>query len=99
MESAIVAQPRPSRLRFALDQQAVLGPAFLAPAIIYIVLLVGVPFILALYYSVSAYNIATLDLSFVGLRNYINIMESQVFRQTLLNTFIFTIASNLFALV
>ena len=35
----------------------VLGPLFIAPAILYVVLLVGLPFLLALYYSVSAYSI------------------------------------------
>lgn len=37
--------------------------------------------------------------SFVGLRNFIQIFHNDVFRQTLLNTFIFTIGSQLIGLV
>ncbi|MGH8738201.1 MAG: hypothetical protein ACREVC_12660, partial [Burkholderiales bacterium] len=46
-----------SRLRFILDRRDVLGAVFVTPAILYVLLLVGVPFLLAVYYSVSAYTI------------------------------------------
>jgi len=69
MVETAITQPRPSRLRFVLDQAEFLGPVFLAPAILYIGLLIAVPFCLAVYYSVSAYNIFNFDLFFVGLRN------------------------------
>lgn len=99
MVETVIAQPRPSRLRYILDQTEFLGPVLIAPAIIYIGLLIAVPFSLALYYSVSAYNIATLDMSFVGLKNYRLVLESDIFRRTLANTFIFTFGSNILALV
>ncbi len=99
MVETVVAQPRPSRLRYILDQTEFLGPVLIAPAVIYIALLIAVPFLLALYYSVSAYNIATLDMSFVGLKNYRLVWESDIFRRTLANTFIFTFGSNILALV
>lgn len=99
MVETVIAQPRPSRLRYILDQTEFLGPVLIAPAIIYIGLLIAVPFSLALYYSVSAYNIATLNMSFVGLKNYRLVLESDIFRRTLANTFIFTFGSNILALV
>ena len=40
-----------SRFRFILDRREVLGPLFVAPAILYVLLLVGMPFLLAVYYS------------------------------------------------
>jgi len=36
-----------------LDSERWLGPLLIGPAILYIVLLVGVPFFMALYYSIS----------------------------------------------
>jgi multiple sugar transport system permease protein len=84
---------------FILDRPKVLGPIFVAPAVLYVLALVGVPFLLAVYYSVSAYTIYNQNYSFVGLRNFIQIFHNDVFRQTLLNTFIFTIGSQLIGLV
>jgi len=98
MESTI-DRPRASRFQYWMDQSDILGPLFIAPAIIYIVLLIAVPFCLALYYSVSAYNIGTLSYSFVGLKNFIAVTKSDIFQRTLFNTILFTIASNFLALV
>ena len=41
------------RLSFLLDRDEWLGPFMIGPAVLYIVLVLGVPFLLALYYSVS----------------------------------------------
>lgn len=97
--AAVIPQPLQHRFRFFLDEASVIGPVLLAPAIIFIFVLVAVPFFLALYYSVSAYNMGNLSLSYVGLKNFIAISKSDIFRQTLFNTFVFTIASNVLALV
>ena len=87
------------RRRFMFDRTEVLGPIFLAPAIIYVIALVGIPFLLAIYYAVSAYTIYHPDYSFVGLRNVIDVVQSSIFLRTLANTFIFTIASQIIGLV
>ena len=94
-----VPAKRISRLRFILDRRDVLGAVFVAPAILYVLLLVGVPFLLAVYYSVSAYTIYDPSWSFVGLDNFKDIVLDPVFQQTLANTFIFTFASQLLGLV
>src|SRR5262245_21992621 len=52
-----VSEKPASRLRFILDRRDVLGGLFVAPAIIYVLLLVGLPFLLAVYYSLSAYTV------------------------------------------
>lgn len=92
--------PKPaSRFRFILDRRDVLGTIFVAPAILYVLLLVGLPFLLAVYYSVSAYTIYDPSWSFVGLDNFKDIIGDPVFRQTLANTFIFTFGSQILGLI
>src|SRR5215469_8773653 len=100
---AVIAEPvstKPvSRFRFILDRREVLGAFFVAPAILYVLLLVGLPFLLAVYYSVSAYTIYDPSWRFVGLSNFRQIVHNQVFLETLGNTFLFTFASQLLGLV
>ncbi len=92
--------PKPvSRFRFILDRRDLLGSIFLAPAILYVLLLVGVPFLMAVYYSVSAYTIYDPSWRFVGLANFEQIIENPAFRQTLSNTFIFTFGSQILGLI
>ena len=92
--------PKPvSRFRFILDRRDVLGALFVAPAILYVLLLVGVPFLMAVYYSVSSYTIYDPSWQFVGLANFIDVVENPSFRQTLYNTFIFTFGSQFLGLI
>ena len=81
------------------DRAEVLGPILIAPAALYIIVLVAVPFLLAVYYAVSAYTIYNPSYRFVGLRNFIDIARDDTFRQALGNTFIFTFASLIIGLV
>jgi multiple sugar transport system permease protein len=97
--TAITLTPRPARSRFFLDRSEIVGPLFIAPAILYVVLLVGLPFLLALYYSVSAYNIFNESLAFVGLKNFRDIIGSEIFRRTLINTLVFTISAQIIGLL
>jgi len=99
---AVIAEPivKPaSRFRFILDRRDVLGSLFVAPAILYVLLLVGVPLLMAVYYSLSAYTIYNPTWQFVGLSNFVDVVENPVFRQTLYNTFIFTFGSQILGLV
>jgi multiple sugar transport system permease protein len=99
---ATIAEPitKPvSRFRFMLDRRETLGSLMVAPAILYVLLLVGVPFLLAVYYSVSAYTIYDPTWRFVGLANFWQILQNPVFLQTLGNTFLFTFGSQLLGLV
>ncbi|MEX0591317.1 MAG: sugar ABC transporter permease [Xanthobacteraceae bacterium] len=83
------------RARLA-DSQRWLWPLMLAPAILYIVLLVGFPFLLSLYYSLSDATVASRELKFVGLENYRRIVESSTFWLALRNTLIITLVSQFF---
>ena len=84
--------------RFA-DNDRWLWRAMLAPAILYIVLLVGFPFLLSLYYSVSSVTVASQDMHFVGLENFRRIVESSTFWLSLQNTIVITVVSQFFVLV
>src|SRR5690349_22906704 len=93
-----IAKPA-TRFRFILDRRDVLGSFMVAPAILYVLLLVGVPFLMAVYYSMSAYTIYDPSWTFVGLSNFVDILENPVFMQTLKNTFIFTFGSQALGLL
>jgi multiple sugar transport system permease protein len=100
MAEIVASAPKSaSRFQFALDQREVLGSLFIAPAILYVFLLVGVPFVLAVYYSVSAYTIYDPSWRFVGLANFAQIVRNPVFLETLGNTFLFTFGSQFLGLV
>jgi multiple sugar transport system permease protein len=88
-----------SRFHFLLDRRDVLEIVLVAPAILYVLLLVGLPLLLAVYYSVSAYTIYNPTWRFVGLANFEQIIQNPTFIQTLVNTFIFTFGSQILGLV
>jgi len=71
----------------------------LAPAILYIVLLVGFPFFLSLYYSVSNVTVGSRDMQFVGLLNFQRVVENRTFWLALQNTLFITIVSQFFVLL
>lgn len=71
----------------------------LAPAVLYIALLVGFPFLLSLYYSVSSATVASREVHFVGLENFRRIVASGPFWLSLQNTIVITVISQFFVLV
>jgi multiple sugar transport system permease protein len=78
-----------TRARQALDREQVLGPLFLTPALLLILVLVAYPFVVALYFSLSNTLIGRPS-TFVGVRNFIALWQSDAFRQTFQNAFVFT---------
>ena len=76
-----------------------LGIAMLAPAIAYIALLVAAPFLLAVFLSLTNSSAGSLEFSFVGLKNFEVVVASPVFRRALVNTFVFTLASQVAVIV
>jgi multiple sugar transport system permease protein len=81
------------------DNDRWLWRAMLAPAILYIGLLVGFPFLLSLYYSVSNVTVSSQSVQFVGLENFQRILESRTFWLSLQNTIVITVVSQFFVLV
>jgi multiple sugar transport system permease protein len=82
-----------------VDNERWLWRAMLAPAIVYIVLLVGFPFFLSIYYSLSSVTVASREAHFVGLENFARVMDNPTFWLALRNTIIITIVSQFFTLV
>src|SRR5205085_4187767 len=76
-----------------------LGVLMLAPALIYIALLVAIPFLLAVFLSLTNSSAGSLEFSFVGLQNFKNVLASPVFKRALRNTVVFTFVSQLSVLV
>jgi multiple sugar transport system permease protein len=69
------------------------------PAILYIVVLVGVPFILAFFYSLGDVKVGSEGYRFVGLRNFSSVLKNPTFLQALRHSFIFTISSQVLVLI
>jgi multiple sugar transport system permease protein len=82
--------PRPRlRVRELLDRERFLGPAFVTPALLLITVLVAYPFCMALYFALSNSFIGRPS-HFVGIRNFVTLWDSDSFRQTFQNAFVFT---------
>ncbi len=69
------------------------------PAIIYIVALVGVPFVMAFFYAVGDVKVGSVGYHFVGLANFRSVLQNPTFLQSLRNSFIFTITSQVLVLI
>ncbi|QRP49790.1 carbohydrate ABC transporter permease [Amycolatopsis sp. FDAARGOS 1241] len=82
----------PARRRLA-DRDGLLAWGFLLPSIVYIVALVGVPFVLAIAFAFSDVTAGDPSFDFVGLRNFSRVFHDPVFWRALGNTFVFTLIS------
>lgn len=85
--------------RYLLDREGVLAPLMLLPSIVYISALVGIPFFLAIAYSLSDVTVGDPSFDFVGLRNFRAVLQDPVFRQALANSVLITVATLVLVLV
>ena len=76
-----------------LDGERIFGYTLVAPAVLYILLLVGYPFAIALWFTVSNATVSHPISNFTGLQNLSRVLEDDIFRRALANTFIFTVSS------
>jgi multiple sugar transport system permease protein len=98
--AAAADRREPARPRRPLtDRDDVLAWLFLAPSVLYIVALVGVPFGLAVAFSFSDVTGGDPSFDWVGLRNFARIFEDPVFWRSLRNTFVFTAISMLLIVI
>ncbi|MGE5336537.1 MAG: carbohydrate ABC transporter permease [Gemmatimonadota bacterium] len=91
-----------SRARVAArwhDNERRLGALLLAPAILYIAALVGFPFLLAVFYSVSDASVGNATPHFVGLRNFAALMDDPTFWGSMRNAVVFTLASQVLVVI
>src|SRR3546814_11067434 len=75
------AQARPAHARGVrlADNDGALGGWLLAPAVVYIALLVGFPFLLSMYYSLSDATVGNTVLHYVGLENFERVTHTNTF--------------------
>jgi multiple sugar transport system permease protein len=88
-----LARPRATSVETLSRRDLRLGKLLLAPALAYIFLLVAIPFLLAVFLSLTNSSAGSLQFSFVGLQNFRAVVASPVFLRALQNTFIFTFVS------
>ncbi|TMB04800.1 MAG: sugar ABC transporter permease [Deltaproteobacteria bacterium] len=85
-------------MRLADDERA-LSRVLLAPAVLYIALLVGGPFVLAIIYSLTSISLGGHSFNFVGLQNFQAALRDPSFRRALGNTVLFAFVSQILVLV
>ena len=82
-----------------LDNRRLMGFAFLAPAVVYIVLLIGVPFVTAFAYSLSDATVGNTSFRYAGLCNFRTVLNARDFHAALRNTVVFTLVAQVFVLI
>ncbi|MEA2514251.1 MAG: multiple sugar transport system permease protein [Thermomicrobiales bacterium] len=85
--------------RYLLDRQRLLGPLLLLPAVVYILALVGIPFVVAILYSFSDVTVGDQSIDWVGLKNFRDVIRNHTFQIALRNTFVFAIVSQVIVII
>src|SRR5438094_10542873 len=80
-----------------LDRQNVLGYVLMTPALLLLIIFIAYPFAIGVWYSMSDVQIFGLG-KFIGLTNYLNLLNSPVFVQTVKNSFVYTGFATVFKL-
>jgi multiple sugar transport system permease protein len=88
----------PARVRLA-DRDGFLAGAFLLPSVVYVLALVGVPFVLAVAFSVSDVKTGDPSFDYVGADNFRAALADPVFGRALVNTLVFTAVSMVLVVV
>jgi multiple sugar transport system permease protein len=91
--------PEGGRRRPRLRGATRLGIAMIAPAVLYIVALVGLPLFLAFLYSVGDVRVGSVGYHYVGLDNFRSVLESPSFRRALGDSIIFTTCTQVIVIV
>jgi multiple sugar transport system permease protein len=102
VSAPVVARPSsasPSWGARIADSERWLGRLLLAPAVIYIFAVVGVPFSLAVYYTFTNASISSAHASFVGFATLRRVVEDPGFGRALGNTFLFAVVAQALVMV
>jgi multiple sugar transport system permease protein len=87
------------RRRYLLDRQRILGPLMLTPAILYLILVVGYPLVLACLYAFSDVTVGSSRFDLVGLRTFRAAIDDPTFPSVVAHTFLITGISQLLVIV
>jgi len=85
-------QPVDSWLRRFLKPEALTGYFLISPAVFLLLVLLAYPFVLAVYISLTD-RILGEPGRFIGLTNFLKLLQDSLFRQTVWNSFVYTIAT------
>jgi multiple sugar transport system permease protein len=73
-----------------LDRQGLLAYVLLLPGLLILIAFIGWPFVTSLWLAVTDQSVSTSVVHFVGLDNFTDELRSQIFLQTVRNTFVYT---------
>src|SRR3989441_3182585 len=93
---AIPVHGRVGLLRWSRTPSArryLFGYTLLAPAVLYVGVLVGAPFLFSLYLALSDASVGAPVARFVGLENFASALETGVFWTAVRNTLVFTVGA------
>jgi multiple sugar transport system permease protein len=85
--------------RYLGDNPRFLAGLFMSPAVLYILALVGFPFVLAIVYAFTDISTGNPELDFVGWATFSRVLDDPVFREALWNTFLFAVIANVLVVV
>jgi len=90
---------RGRRFRHVTERRGFLASFLISPAVVFIVLLVGGPLVLAIYLSFTHATAGSLSGAGAGFSNFSQLIHDQLFTQAVWNTFLFTVISQLVVIV
>jgi multiple sugar transport system permease protein len=93
---AVITRPAAARHRAFTAERLRFGYSLLAPAVVYMTVLVGVPFFFSLYLALSDATVGGTSASYVGLSNFVAVLQDGTIRQALTNTIVFTVVAGIF---
>lgn len=88
-----------NKFRHLTDREDVLSALFLLPAVVYIIALVGIPFFLAIAFSLTDVTVGNTSLDFIGLENFRRIIKTPQFQRALVDTFLFTLVAQVIIII
>jgi len=88
-----------SKFGHLTDREGILGALFLLPAVVYIITLVGIPFFLAIAFSMTDATVGDTSLDFIGLENFRRVIRTPQFQRALIDTFLFTLVSQVIIII
>lgn len=87
--------------RFSIwfNQEHILGPALVAPAVLILVVLIAYPFSVGVWLSFTDKRIGVPDSGvFIGIKNFVTLFHNSIFQRTTLNTFNYAVTAVFFKL-
>ncbi len=100
-ETAVMPAQRPTlfaRFDTWLNQERTLGYVLLAPALVLLIIFVAYPFAFGVYIAHTDARIGSPG-QFIGFDNFITLASDAIFRQTVFNSFLYTIATTILKLI